>query len=249
MGTVNFTQYFSYEREVFVQNVSNAQVSLQFDVGNGRFESWLFDPSPRPINLTQHFPFEIIKRSMEFRKMLSRRPPALVLVEEEEYKKMYAEVARERGLYKTVQEKGKQVKVPDVDAAIELSEDERRKIQAKEPLPNAKAPQEPLHEVVEDDPHFGGKKTVRARDMVMEDVINPRVLHLCNQVKSELSEQERMPASTLMQELKMLDGQLKIDDWEYIRAHGWYNTVKKLAKTRIAALAESEGEADESSDG
>jgi hypothetical protein len=243
MATVNFTEYFKEERQVFVQNVSNGQVSLQFDLGGGRFESWLFDPSPRPLNLTQHFPFDVIKRSMEFRKMLSRRPPALVLVTEEEYNKLYSEVAKERGLFKTVVEKNKQVKVPDIDAAIELAEDERRRVQAKEPLPNAK-PSEPLHDVVQDDPHFGGKKEVRARDLVMEDVINPRVLHLCNQVKAELTEQERMPANALMQELKMLDGQLKIDDWEYVRAHGWYNSVKKFAKTRIAALAESEGEAD-----
>lgn len=238
MATVNFTEYFKDEKEIFVQNVADAQLSLQFDLGNGRVDGFVIPASPNPINLTQYFPFDAIKRSMDFRKMLTRRPPALIILSEEQFKSIYAGHAKDLG-YFTKDAEGN--KVPDIDKVIELADDERAAIMSRRPLPDAKPPP-PLHEVVEDGKHLGEKKTVRTAEFVGDDIINPRVLHLCNQVKAELQENERMPANQMMMELKSLSGQLKTDDWEYVRAHGYYNSVKKLAKQEIARIAESEGE-------
>jgi hypothetical protein len=217
--------------------VSNAQVSVAFEVATGHVESLLFPNKRDPLNLTQYFPFGVIKNSMDFRKMLTRRPAALTLLSEAEYQVFYSNKAKEEGLF--VKDGKKQV--PDVEAAINLAEEERRAYQNKAPLPNAR-PSEPLHDVVQDDPHFGGKKEVRAHEQLqVEDVVNPRILHLCNQVKSELTDQEKMSANELLGELKSLRADLKMDDFEYIRAHGWYQSVKKWAKAAMADVAEKEG--------
>ena len=242
MEITSYTQFFREECEIYVQNVSNAQVSVTFEVGPGRVDSYLFPNRRDPINLSQMFPFQVIKGSMDFRKMLTRRPAVLTLLSEDEFNKYYEKKAASEGLY-TVNEKGK--RVPDTRAAMDKVEEERNRIQQKLPLPNAQAP-EPLHDVVEDDPHFGGKKTVQARQQLqVDDVISPRVLHLCNQVNTMLSDQEKMPANELLSQLKDLSGELKMDDFEYIRAHGWYQSVKKWAKAEIARVASEQGEADD----
>ena len=239
MEITSYTQFFREEREIYVQNVSNAQVSVTFETGPGRMDSYLFPNRRDPINLSQQFPFAVIKGSMDFRKMLTRRPAVLVIIDEKEFNRYYERKAEADGLY-TINEKGK--RVPDVRAALDKIEEERNRFNAKLPLPDARVP-EPLHDVVEDDPHFGGKKTVQSRtSMQVDDVINPRVLHLCNQVNTMLSDQEKMPANQLLGELKDLSGDLKIDDYEYIRAHGWYQSVKKWAKAEIARLASEQGE-------
>lgn len=242
MEITSYTQFFRDETEIYVQNVSNAQVSVTFDTGPGRVESYLFPNRRDPVNLSQQFPFASIKASMDFRKMLTRRPAVLVLLDEKEYNRWYEKKAEAEGLY-TVNEKGK--RVPDIKAMLDKVEEDRAKFQAKLPLPDAQIP-EPLHDVVEDDPHFGGKKTVQSRtSMQVDDVISPRVLHLCNQVNTMLSDQEKMPANQLLGELRDLSGELKMDDFEYIRAHGWYQSVKKWAKTEIARVAAAQGEQDD----
>ena len=242
MEITSYTQFFRDECEIYVQNISNSQVSVTFDGGQGRVDSYLFPNRRDPVNLSQQFPFATIKNSMDFRKMLTRRPAVLHLLNEKEYHQYYSKKAESEGLY-TVDEKGK--RVPDVKAALDKTEEERSRFQQKLPLPDAVTP-EPLHDVVEDDPRFGGKKTVQSRtSMQVDDVISPRVLHLCNQVNTMLSDQEKMPANQLLTELRDLGGELKIDDYEYIRAHGWYQSVKKWAKVEIARVASEQGEKDD----
>lgn len=232
----SYTEFFKEERDIYVQNVANGQVSVTFTTDSGAVESYLFPHNTDPVNLTQNFPFESIKNSIDLKKMLNRRPPAIVLMDEDEYLAYYAKKAASENLYKN--EGGK--KVPDVDAAIEHAEERRRGILSREPLPDAQKP-EPIHDIVEDGQRFGERRTVRAREIAGEDdVINPRVLHLCNQVNPQLPENQRAPAAEILNELKSLESQLKLDDYEYIRSHGTYTSVKKWAKTQAAALAESE---------
>lgn len=231
MDNVNFTQYFREDKDVYVQNVSDAQVSVMFDTGNG-VESYLFSPSKDPINITQRFPFEIVKKSLDFRKMVSRRPQALSLLSEEEYRKYYAAKASSHNLMKV--EKGK--KVPDIDAAINLADAAAQRVLRKEPLEAAK-PTEPIHDV-EETPD--GKKVARASEMVTEDIINPRIQHLCNQVKAELADHDKLPANQFLAELQQIEGNLSLDDWEYIRAHGMYKSVKNYAKRRVSEIATGE---------
>lgn len=241
----NFTDYFKTERDVYVQNLANAQVSCEFPIAQGRTEGFTFPHNRDPINLTQHIPFHAIKDSMDFRKMLSRRPAALQLLTQEEYDAFFAKKANQMGLK---DETGK----PDIDAAVDASEEKRRRTADKNMRERVtdKDP-EPIHQIVESGTgpkgaaHFGERQRVAHSEMVSEDdVINPKVLHLCNQVKNEIPEEERMPAKDLLEELQDIP-ELKLDDLEHIRAHGFYKSVKKWAKQQMSELSSNEEEKDD----
>ncbi len=236
----NFTEYFREEKDVYVQNMANAQVSVEFPVSPNHNEGYLFLNNRDPVNLTQQVPFEAIKGSMDFRKMLARRPPALQLLSEEEYSAYYENKARRMGMQNN---EGN----PDVDAAIDATEERRRRSADRNTRETVvdKAPP-PIHEVIERGTgpggatHFGERERVVHEDAVGEDeIINPRVLHLCNQVKSELEPEERMPARELLDALQDIPA-LKLDDYEYVRAHGYYKGVKKWAKKCADQIASSD---------
>lgn len=245
MAVRNFTEYFREERDVYVQNISNAQLSLEFNMGEGRVEGFTIPSIRDPINLTQHIPFSAIKNSMDFRKLLSRRPPVLNLLTQEEYEAYYAKRAKARGM---VMQDGE----PDVDAAIDAAEEKRRRTSDKTMREKVITDEKPvpIHEIIEKGTgpggaaHFGERQRVAPSELVSEDeVISPRVLHLCNQVKAELEENQRMPASDLLEALQEIPN-LKIDDYEHVRAHGYYKTVKKWAKLEMARLVQEQEEAD-----
>ena len=176
--------------------------------------------------------------------MLARRPPALILLDIDEFSAFYAKRAERMGL-KTNDG------ALDVDAAIDSSEEKRRRTADKNMRENVatEAP-EPIHEVTESGSgpggatRFGERQRVSHGDAVMEDdVVNPRVLHLCNQVKAELPDEERMPANELLEALQDISS-LKLDDYEHIRSHSFYSTVKKWAKKQAAELAKITEEKD-----
>jgi len=240
----NFTEYFKEERDVYVQNLADAQVSVEFPLGNNRVEGFTFPHSRDPINLSQFIPFDGIKASMDFRKMLSRRPPALQLLDKTEYEVYFKKKAASMGLQT---KEGK----PDVDAAIDASEEKRRRIADKSLREKVtdKTP-EPIHEITErgSGPHgeamFGERQRVAAKEMISEDdIINPRVLHLCNQVKAEIPEEERLPAKDLLDAIQDIPD-LKLDDLEHIRAHGCYKSVKTYAKQKMSEMSAAEDKED-----
>jgi hypothetical protein len=245
MAVKNFTDYFKVERDVYVQNISNAQLSLEFNMGEGRVEGFTVPPSRDPINLTQHIPFMAIKNSMDFRKMLSRRPPVITVLSQEEYEAYFSKRAKDRNM---VSSDG----TPDIDAAIDASEERRRRTSDKslrETITD-KEP-EPIHDVIEKGTgpggaaHFGERQRVSPSKMVSEDeIINPRVLHLCNQVKAEVEEHERMSASDLLEALQNIPS-LTIDDYEHVRAHGFYKSIKKWAKMETARIIQDQEQSDD----
>lgn len=229
--TTNFTEVFREERDIYVQNISGCQVVVNFDV-EGRTESYSFVNTKDPVILTQYVPFLAIKNSMDFRRMLNRIPPALQLMSHEEYEAHYARSAKTLGL-KSAHE------------AIVLAEEKRKAIHNKVPLDDAPDPIK-LHDVVEDGQHFGDRKTVKSAQSFSEsEEINPRVLHLCLQVHQTIPDQQKMSAQQLISEVESA-GSLTLLDWEYLQSHGYYKSVKNLARKMIADLASvSEPDEDE----
>ena len=216
---INFTEFFREERDIYVQNVSNCQVSVTFDVG-GHSESYLFPNIKDPVNLTRFIPFAAVKGSMDLRRMLNRSPPALNLLTEEEYMMYFESKAQRLGL-------------DSADSAISLAEQQRTAIQNHTPLPDAPDPVK-IHEVVEDGKHLGEKKLVRPIETVHEDEeINPKVLNLCLQVHSSIPEQQKMTATQLLNELDVIPN-LRLIDYEYIQSHGHYKSVRNLARKKVA---------------
>lgn len=229
MPIINWTKFFQEEHDVYVQNVADAQVSIEFEIAPGIVQGFLFTHSRNPINLTQHIPFAAIRASVNFRKMLNRRPPALQLLEEPEFLEFY-------------KRKASDWKLPDANAAIDRAEEQRQGIQQHTTKTADKAPK-PIHEVVEDGHKFGERKVVRSAELISSDeVINPRILHLCNQVSSQVEEKDKMPAAEMLEELEKVESQLKIDDYEYLRSHGWWKSVKKWAQVQASKFAEATNE-------
>lgn len=218
----NFTEFFREERDIYVQNVSNCQVSVIFDVG-GHTESFLFPNSKDPVNLTRFIPFAAIKGSMDLRRMLNRAPPALQLLNEQEYRMYFENQAQKQGL------KG-------ADQAIDRAEVKRQAIQNHMPLPDAPDPIK-LHNVVQDGQHLGEKKIVQPTEQVSEEEeINPKVLNLCLQMHPSIPDQQKMSAAQVLQEIDLING-LSLIDWEYVQSHGYYKTVKNFARRKISELA------------
>jgi len=200
-----------------------------FDLGPGRSESYLFVPNTDPVNLSQGFPFQAIKTSMDLRRMLIRVPPALKLMTEDEAKAYYERQASDNGL-------------KDVSIAMSQAEERRAIIHSRQPLPDAPDPIK-LHDVVSDGQHLGEKKIVRSTlgSVSQEDEINPRILNLCLQVHPQVPDQEKMSAQTMIAEIAAIPS-LKLLDWEYLNSHGFYKSVRNMAKQQIARLIEADSE-------
>jgi hypothetical protein len=228
---INFSSYFKDEKEVFIQNVAEAQVTVAFDGTNGHAENYLFPNSRDPINLSDYIPFNIIKGSLDLRKMLGRKPQALTILSEEEYKAYYTKKAISNELF-TKDTKGK--KVPDINAAIKLADEKRQGVQAKLPLADAKAPK-PIRHVDEDGEEENDD--IDHKQAFMDDIVNPKILHLCNQVNTGLADKEKMSASELLSELADIESRLKITDYEYVINHGYYKSVKNYAKKKMGELS------------
>lgn len=215
----NFTEYFKAEKDVYVQNVSNCQVSVSFEVGPGHSESFLFTNSKDPVNLTRFIPFHAIKGSMDLRKMLNRVPPALKLMENTDFEGYYKKQATTAGT--------------SLEQAIDKAEARRASAQNHTPLPEAEA-----SPVVE-------SNAAKESPVVSEqDEINARVLHLCLQVHPSVPDQSKMSAQTLLAELDGLES-LTMLDWEYVQSHGFYKSVKNQAKKKISELAADMGADDD----
>jgi hypothetical protein len=230
---INWTEFFKEEKDIYVQNIANAQISLEFIISPGQTQGFTVPQTRDPFNLTQHIPWNAIKGSADFRRMLNRRPPALLLLTEAEFQEYYAKKAANSG-------KSAAQWQSEMDAA----ETRRQGIQNRTAIENIDKPK-PIHEVTKQGTGLFGDaaKEVRSTDVATEDeIINPRVLHFCHQVNNQIPDAEKMKAHDLLNNLQTLEGELKLDDYEYIRSHGHWKTVKTWAKTKAAALSSDAGE-------
>lgn len=201
----NFTEYFKIERDVYVQNVSNTQVSLQFETFPGRIEGVLLPKSKRPLNLTQLVPFSAIKSSIDVRKMVNRRPPALVLMSEEEYLAFYDNLAKKRG--STAED--------EIDVATQDQADIQGKRKFTNPTPSPRTTIEEEAEARKNDPADPDEK------------VTARVVGLCANVGDDVDEKDRLGAKEMLEELQEMD--LTTADLEYVQGHGYYKSVKNFA--------------------
>jgi len=222
----NFTNYFSgEERDVYVQNLSNTQVSIQFEVGPGRYESVLVPKTRRPLNLTQHIPFEAIKRSTDIRKLVNRRPPALQLMTEAEYTKFYEDLAT--AMKTSVEE--------EITKSLELQAQlmDRR-------IPVAKTEEEKPKTIdqVEQERLENPEEAAEAQPL-------PQVVGLCAQVGADVSQGAKLKAGDMMAELEGMEGELRPTDFEYLTSMGYYKVIKKWASARMVGEASSEEEGEE----
>lgn len=300
-SVMNWLKFFQEERDIWVQNISATQLSMQFDIAPGQPAGVLIPIGSHPVCLTQEVPFDAIKKSMDFRKFLNKVPSVMRLMTEEQVNQYYADYAKQLGAYATDPMTGKPV--PNVAAAIQAATQERLALTTRQTTDDTvinpatgqvqftppKSAQELMN--IAGDPHMGvtpqaaqaaglthipqgfanapagfiqqaqlqaagsagpfqgpgpmssgfapsvgagteagGFSNVGQGQIMMDQVIHPRVLNLCQQVSPQLPANMRMPADAFWRELKQLAPSLKFDDLQYIEAHGTYKTVKKWAR-------------------
>lgn len=216
MTVSNFTKYFEAEKDVYIQNVSNGNVSLQFGSGD-QVVTFSLQRKRDPINLTNHVPFDLIKKSMDFRKIINRPIPVVKLLSEEEYAEWYQTRAAQEGV--------------SIDEAISKAETARIEARTKvlgDTMPSTAAAAADSDETEDAGTHAASE----------EDLVNPRCLYLTHQGSNAIPKDQRMAAPELLQELKDLEEELTVEDFDYVISHISYDTVKKWAKAAQKTAAE-----------
>jgi hypothetical protein len=226
-GLVSFSKYFETPRDVYIRNVSEYQISLGFTNRNGEMSTHLIKRSPDPINLTQFVSFDVLKESEQFRRLVNRNPQVVILLTEEEFTAYFQKKAERTG-DKTADQLA-------ADAYMKASEAQSKVPDQDQPIfgPLAKRNAE-TSTVVAD-----------VQDLVIKDadVIHPRLLSILGNVSHELPDEKKMIAPDLLGHLETLSN-LKIDDYEYIVAHGYWKSVRNWARMKQAELTYTTGEGD-----
>jgi hypothetical protein len=206
----NFTTYFAEKRDVYVQNVTNTQVSIQFQMSPGIVEGQLLPKSRHPLNLTQIVPFRVIEASMDIRKLVNRNPPALRLLSEGEYMEYYQGLADENGI--------------SVDEAIYDAHSYQNALNNKQVFTNPTP--DPRRTTLEEE-----AKEREAAPPDPQEKLTARVIGICNQVGDHIDKDQRLPARDMLDEVKTLnmDDGLTIADLEYLQGKGYHKSVTQWA--------------------
>lgn len=214
----NFTRYFAEEREVYVQNMGSTQISLTFPVGPGDYAHVIIPRTRKPFNLTQHVPFDAIKRGMDFRKIINRRPPVLRLLDEQEFVDYYDKLAARNNT--------------SFEEELGQAQDLQDTLMNKPRLANDR-----LQREMED------KLEEKKEELEKPVQINPKIVGLCAQADKEQGP-ARISAGDFLEELEAYAADLTVDDWEFITTRGVYKTVKNFAAKKMEELT-SDDEDDE----
>lgn len=224
----NFTRYFAEVREsqsdVWVRTVGDRQVSIVVPDAHGEKTSFVVPNTGDPYNITQRFPLEDIQRSPDIRHFVATKQ-WLELMTTPQVEAFYAKRAKKRGI--------------TVEQAIDAAEVRREKIYSLQPM-DLGATNKPI-----DDLAGEGEDTV----VRIDQVVNPRVIHLCHQVSMEIPENQRWPASKLLDELEIIENVLTAEDFQYIIGSGRYKSIIRWADTRMKqVLLDPESSADDLDD-
>ena len=217
----NFTKYFAKERDVYVQNLSNTQVSFQVELQGGRVDHVLLPKGRRPLNLTQQIPWDGLKNSMDLRKLVNRRPQVLALMEEDEFDLYYENLSKSRN--------------QPVDRLVAEAHQYQQDLQNKKTFTNPAIPvkrstlEEQATEVENQPPD-------------PQDIVSARIVGICRQVDTEVKEADKLPVNDMQEEIEGFQtaGQLVRADYEYLQGHGFYSAVKQWAGTQLEKIAPSE---------
>lgn len=76
--------------------------------------------------------------------------------------------------------------------------------------------------------------------MYMEEVVKPRVLHLCNQASPHGNQGQQITEDQLWSALEPMTMSLKSEDYQHIQSHGTYRRIKTWARQQLGRLADGE---------
>jgi hypothetical protein len=267
----NWFKFFQEERELWVQNTSSTQVSIQFEIGPGQTAGVLVPVGSDPVCLTNEVPFESIKKSFDLRKLLNRVPGVLRLISAEDAEAYFVARAQAANSYTTDPATGKLV--PNVSAAMAEAERLRQASrsvgeetavvdtdgQVRFTPPRSALELQAINSEAAGNVAEGedGNRTAAGR-MTPQDiaaagfangpvrsdqVVRPALLNLCQQVSLQLPKAARMEAKPFFEAIRRMEATLTLEELQYIEAHGNYRTVKKWARD-LQAVRNPDGEPD-----
>jgi hypothetical protein len=214
----NLRKYLKDNEDVYIQNISNTQVSLRIVSGVNSEENILIPKTNRPICLTKEFSSTDLMNSADFRKIMNRRPPILVLMSEEEYLEWHEKRSRVNGT--------------DLDFELSVSAD------FDSMLTN------PHREQITEDyrPKTIEEKIRELEESNVESVqrITPRVSGLLAEVSHEVPKEDKMKCDELMLEFEAIESSLTKEDYQEIAANGYYKRVRNWASKHLDAFEEED---------
>lgn len=231
MQVTNWTEFFKVERDIYVQNISATQISMEFREPSGEPVPVLIKNTRDPVNLTDLVPYSLIKANTKFRTLINRRPPVAILLSEEEYIAYYEKKAELEG---------------DSDVSDVMARSAHAATTRDSQTPSMLDPVTPLRTE-----GMGANERARtlreaargelpAEFQNEEDTINPRLLHIRQMVTKQGNETDadimgRFPPQRCMNEIQGL-GELSADDYNFILASVPYKTIRKWAQGELQRL-------------
>ena len=209
----NFTEYFKEPHDVWVRTTTAKQVSLNMPTGPGQTTSFVVVATGDPFNLTIRFDFETIRKSPDIRQFVAgRKDPLLQLMTAVEATAYYDRKAKRDGF-------------DSPEEAMTKAEEKREKMLSVQNDSSTTA-----RPVNQDHASPNGDNVVS-----IEQVITPRVIHLCHQVDDSIPINQRWDAGRLLDELEQIESSMTADDFQYVVGHGRYKSIIRWADTRMKA--------------
>ena len=234
MDIRKINEYFEKNHEVFIQNISGGVVSLSFYHSDGRIEPFSLPNDRRPICLTNWITKDLIRNSVDFRRLLMRKPPAIKLLSEEEYFELINKVAKETG--KSVEEVESDVaeKITHRESYIVPSSGEDLGLKVESP-PSSMATK--LSDSDKDVDSKSDEVVSKTADIdvpgIADEGISPRVLQIVANCSE--SAENRMKAQDAIAELSLLN--LTNIDLNYIVGNCAYKTVRAWAQKNLLEMS------------
>lgn len=237
MQITNWTKFFKEERDVYVQNISSTNLALEFRDHTGQPLPVKVENTRDPVNLTELVPFEIIKRSQDFRKMANRKPPVMLVLNEGEFSAYYQKKAELEG-------------TADVEGVAARSMKAATDRDHNPPMLDPVSPMRTIPENLSANERAAALKAAVHEEgadsfVTEEDLINPRLLHVRQMVtrgKNSKGEDEsvqdvmgRYPPQKCMNDIQSL-GQLSEDNLNFILSIVPYKTIRKWAQGELQRI-------------
>lgn len=245
---INWTEYFREKRDIYVRNLTESNIALQFELRNGKYHYETLYQSPDPVNLTSLVSFEDIEGSTDFRRMVNARDkkgrPIIQIMTAEEFQGYY--VAKGQSL--------------QVSAEIAMQRAEQARRLYRQQVKEEPAP-EPIHRVVEQGSGPRGEARPGERQRVAttyattgneEDRVRDKIRHQLFLLQQDVGEEQKNAVAQgrvfdalnvgkkapelLLIFQTMVD--LNEDELEYIRSKGWYESVKRWATQQLEQMRE-----------
>lgn len=234
---INFTEIFEKERDIWVRFLGRGQLSMEFKQGNQNVPCPPIPYTGDPVCLTQFVSFEMLKNSLDFKRMATAQPPIIEIMTHQEATAFYEKKAKKLKLNGGASEA--YARSEKLRKDMLGKEEEQAKFSVTRPIEGIRK----VEQVVGDDVTVkvaGSDATVTnttAPFLGRTELAQPRVVGLC---AGGMNARETINELEDMEERK----QLTVDDLKFVMKNSPWMTVQKWAAKRLPDEEGEEGEAD-----